>query len=162
MTIAVSRSQQRSPFAEAHSQARIHWPASVEPEHQSDTTGHWETRRVGQASSTKVDRMNEPASCAILFGPFRLLPRQRLLLQDGEPVRLGSRALDALIVLLGRPGQLVSKNVPISRLWPDTHVEEGNLKVQIAALRRVLGDGKDGVRYILRPIPDGATDLFPR
>jgi DNA-binding winged helix-turn-helix (wHTH) protein len=92
--------------------------------------------------------MNEPASCAIIFGPFRPLPTQRLLLQDGEPVRLGSRALDAPIALLERPGQLVPKNVLISRLWPDTHVEEGNFKVQIAALRRVLGDGKDGVRYI--------------
>ena len=61
---------------------------------------------------------------------------------------LGQPCLCALIALLERPGQLVPKNVLISRLWPDTHVEEGNLKVQIAALRRVLGDGKDGVRYI--------------
>lgn len=84
----------------------------------------------------------------ISFGPFRLFPRQRLLLEAGTPVRLGSRALDLLIVLLERPGELFSKDELISRVWPGTHVVEGNLKFQIAALRRALRDGREGRRYL--------------
>jgi predicted ATPase len=85
---------------------------------------------------------------AISFGPFRLFPRQRLLLEAGKPVRVGSRALDLLIALLERPGELLSKDELISRVWPTTHVVEGNLKFQIAALRRALRDGQEGRRYL--------------
>jgi predicted ATPase/DNA-binding winged helix-turn-helix (wHTH) protein len=89
-----------------------------------------------------------PVDRAILFGPFRLLPRQRLLLEAGKPVHVGSRAIDLLIALVERPGELLSKNELISRAWPSTHVVEGNLKFQIAALRRALHDGQDGRRYL--------------
>lgn len=82
------------------------------------------------------------------FGPFRLLPRQRLLLEAGEPVHVGSRALDLLLVLLERPGELLTKEELIARVWPNTHVIEGNLKFQISALRRAIRDGKDGSRYL--------------
>jgi predicted ATPase/DNA-binding winged helix-turn-helix (wHTH) protein len=85
---------------------------------------------------------------AISFGPFRLSPRQRLLLEAGKPVRIGSRALDLLIALVERPGELLSKDELISRVWPTTHVIEGNLKFQIAALRRALRDGQEGRRYL--------------
>src|SRR5262249_27104125 len=85
---------------------------------------------------------------AISFGPFRLVPSQQLLLEDGRPVRLGSRALDILIRLAWRPGQIVSKEDLIARVWPDTFVEEGNLRVHIAALRRAVGDGQAGRRYV--------------
>jgi len=88
------------------------------------------------------------AERALVFGPFRLFPRQRLLLEAGEPVHVGSRALDLLIALLERPGELVSKDELISRVWPSTHVVEGNLKFQIAALRRMLRDGQEGRRYL--------------
>jgi predicted ATPase/DNA-binding winged helix-turn-helix (wHTH) protein len=85
---------------------------------------------------------------AISFGPFRLSPRKRLLLEADKPVRVGSRALDLLIALVERPGQLLSKDQLISRVWPTTHVVEGNLKFQIAALRRALRDGQEGRRYL--------------
>ena len=85
---------------------------------------------------------------AISFGPFRLVPSQQLLLEDGKPVRLGSRALDILIALAERPNELVSKEDLIARAWPDTFVEEGNLRVHIATLRRALGDGQAGKRYV--------------
>ena len=85
---------------------------------------------------------------AISFGPFHLLPRQRLLLEAGKPVRVGSRALDLLIAFVERPGELLSKDELISRAWPTTHVVEGNLKFQIAALRRALRDGHKGRRYL--------------
>jgi len=85
---------------------------------------------------------------AISFGSFRLLPQQRLLLEAGKPVRVGSRALDLLIALAERPGELLSKDELISRAWPTTHVVEGNLRFQIAALRRALRDGREGRRYL--------------
>jgi predicted ATPase/DNA-binding winged helix-turn-helix (wHTH) protein len=84
----------------------------------------------------------------ISFGAFRLLPTQRLLLEGDRPVHVGSRARDILIALLERPGQLLSKQELLDRVWPDTFVEEGNLKVHVAALRRALGDGQAGKRYI--------------
>ena len=94
------------------------------------------------------DRTAASAHHAISFAPFRLVPSQQLLLEDGKPVRLGSRALDILIALAERPNELVSKEDLIARAWPDTFVEEGNLRVHIATLRRALGDGQAGKRYV--------------
>src|SRR5579862_1622828 len=86
---------------------------------------------------------------AISFGPFRLLSAQRLLLEGDKPVRLGSRAFDILIALVERAGEVVSKEALISRVWPTTFVEEANLKIQVSALRRALGDGQGGNRYVV-------------
>src|SRR6266699_2232582 len=85
---------------------------------------------------------------AISFGPYRLLAAQRLLLEGDTPVRLGSRAFDILATLLERPGDVIGKDELMSRTWPKTFVEDANLKIQISALRRVLGDGQGGNRYI--------------
>jgi predicted ATPase/DNA-binding winged helix-turn-helix (wHTH) protein len=85
---------------------------------------------------------------AISFGPFRLLPAQQLLLEGENPVRIGSRALEILIVLVERPGELVTKTELMARVWPKMVVEEGNLKVHVSMLRRTLGDGQPGRRYL--------------
>src|SRR5262245_59792215 len=85
----------------------------------------------------------------ITFGPFRLLPAQRALFEDDRPLRLGSRALDILIALADSPGELVSKDELIPRVWPKTFIEEANLRVHIASLRKALGDGQRGARYIM-------------
>src|SRR5580704_13502474 len=90
--------------------------------------------------------MDEPA---ISFGPYRLLAAQRLLLEGDTPVRLGSRAFDTLAALVGRAGEVVGKEELIARVWPETFVEESNLKIQVSALRRALGDGHAGNRYIV-------------
>jgi predicted ATPase/DNA-binding winged helix-turn-helix (wHTH) protein len=83
------------------------------------------------------------------FGPFVLIPERLSLLQNDAQVRIGGRALDILIALVERPGELVSKRELMARVWPDTIVDESNLKVNVTALRRVLGDGgPDDVRYI--------------
>jgi DNA-binding winged helix-turn-helix (wHTH) protein len=98
------------------------------------------------------DKRTDPATptpTEISFGSFRLLPGQFLLLEGDEPVRLGSRALEILIVLLERPGELVSKQELMGRVWPDTFVEPANLTVHISALRRTLRDGRDGNRFII-------------
>ena len=89
------------------------------------------------------------ADIAAAFGPFRLFAAQRLLLEHEKPLRLGSRALEILTVLVENPGELVTKEEPIGRVWPDTFVEEGNLRVHMAALRRALGDGQAGNRYVV-------------
>jgi len=86
---------------------------------------------------------------AITFGPFHLFPAQQLLLEVDKPVRLGSRAMEILGALVERPGETVSKRELVARVWPNTVVEEANLKVHIAALRKALGDGRDGNRYLV-------------
>jgi FixJ family two-component response regulator/DNA-binding winged helix-turn-helix (wHTH) protein len=85
---------------------------------------------------------------AVSFGPFRLLPAQQLLLEGETPVRLGSRALEILIALVERAGELVTKGELMARVWPNTVVEESNVKAHVANLRRVLGDGQPGRRYL--------------
>ena len=90
-------------------------------------------------------RSSQPA---ISFGPFRLLPTQQLLLKAGRRVHLGSRAFEILVALVERPGDVVSRAELIARVWPNTVVEESNLKVQVAGLRRALNDGRDGNRYL--------------
>ena len=82
------------------------------------------------------------------FGPFRVCPRKRLFFEGGSPLHLGSRAFEILIVLLERSGEVISKQDLIDRVWPGRTIEEANLKTQIAALRRILGDGQIGNRYI--------------
>src|ERR1700680_629084 len=86
---------------------------------------------------------------AISFGPFRLLAAQRLLLDSNGPVRLDSRAFDVLAALVERAGEVVGKEELIARAWPQTFVEESNLKIQVSALRRALGDGQGGHRYVV-------------
>ena len=86
---------------------------------------------------------------AISFGPYRLLAAQRLLLEGDKPVRLGSRAFDILTALVERAGEVVGKEELIARAWPKTFVEEANLKIQVSALRRALGDGQGGNRYVV-------------
>ena len=89
------------------------------------------------------------ATSEISFGPFRLLPAQLLLLEGDKPVPLGSRALHILMVLLERPGELVTKQELMARVWPNLFVEPATLTVHISALRRALRDGRDGNRFII-------------
>jgi DNA-binding winged helix-turn-helix (wHTH) protein len=86
---------------------------------------------------------------AFSFGPFRLLPSQRLLLEGGRRVQIGSRAFDILTVLVDRAGEVVSKDELIDRVWQKIFVDVSNLKTQISALRRVLGEGHAGRRFIV-------------
>ncbi|MEM5429669.1 winged helix-turn-helix domain-containing protein [Cupriavidus oxalaticus] len=83
------------------------------------------------------------------FGPFCLLPRKRVLLESGVPVRLGSRAFDLLVALVERAGEVVSNAELIARVWPNVVIEPGALRVHLAGLRKVLGDGRESQRYIV-------------
>ncbi|MBV8132059.1 MAG: winged helix-turn-helix domain-containing protein, partial [Alphaproteobacteria bacterium] len=95
------------------------------------------------------------------FGPFRLLPARRMLLQDGKPARLGSRAFDILVTLVERAGETIRRDELIARTWRDTVVAEGALRVHVAALRKVLGDGRAGRRYIANHPGRGYTFVAP-
>jgi predicted ATPase/DNA-binding winged helix-turn-helix (wHTH) protein len=84
----------------------------------------------------------------VRFGPFLLEPARRLLTRDGSPVGLSSRALDILSELTAAPGEILSKVQLLERVWPGVVVDEGALRFHVAALRKALGDGQDGARYI--------------
>jgi len=95
--------------------------------------------------------MTSPAAQArdlISFGPFSLVAGERFLTKEGAPVELGARTFDILIALVSRPNEIVSKRDLLARVWPDVIVEEGSLRFHIAALRKALGDGEHGARYI--------------
>jgi DNA-binding winged helix-turn-helix (wHTH) protein len=84
--------------------------------------------------------LNVIDSFQIHFGLFQLLPKRHLLLKNGQPVPLGSRAISLLIALASRPGELLKKTELLNIAWPRLVVEECNLRAQIKAIRRVLGD----------------------
>ncbi|MGN6828032.1 ATP-binding protein [Paucibacter sp. M5-1] len=91
--------------------------------------------------------MNQPQ--AWQFGAFKLLPAQRLLLEGNAPVRVGGRALDLLIVLVEAAGKIVGRDELIASVWKKVVVDEGSLRVHVAALRRALRDDGDLRRYIV-------------
>jgi predicted ATPase/DNA-binding winged helix-turn-helix (wHTH) protein len=95
------------------------------------------------------------------FGSFSLIPAQRMLLEDGKPLRLGSRALDILVTLVESAGETIRKDQLIARTWPDTVVDEGALRVHVAALRKALGDGRAGKRYIANVPGRGYSFIAP-
>ena len=106
-----------------------------------------DVRRPLQSPDANQLKAGKPAGATtreISFGRFRLLPAQFLLLEGDKPVPLGSRAMHILIVLLERPGELVTKQELMDRVWPNVFVEPANLSVHISALRRALRDGRDG------------------
>ena len=82
------------------------------------------------------------------FGPFELSIGERVLRRDGRVLPLGDRALDILTYLADRPGEVIAKQELMDHAWPDVTVEEGNLRVHVAAIRKALGDGQFGNRYI--------------
>jgi predicted ATPase/DNA-binding winged helix-turn-helix (wHTH) protein len=83
------------------------------------------------------------------FGPFRMSVTQRLIERSGEPLQLGGRALDILIALVERAGDVVSQRELIDLVWPNVSVDDGNLRYHVATLRRALYDGVNGARYII-------------
>jgi DNA-binding winged helix-turn-helix (wHTH) protein len=90
-----------------------------------------------------ICRSSITVDAAIEFGRFRVLLRRRRLLADGLPVELGTRAFDLLVILLEADGALVTKEELFRRVWPGIVVSEGNLKVQISALRNALGPDRN-------------------
>lgn len=82
------------------------------------------------------------------FGPFELSIGERTLRRDGRALTLGGRALDILTYLADRPGEVIAKQELMDHVWSEVTVEEGSLRVHVAAIRKALGDGQFGNRYI--------------
>jgi DNA-binding winged helix-turn-helix (wHTH) protein len=142
----MSTSESTTPFFGRLSWCQAPAPVQFHPEtglvaiQSPDRDKRFFVQRTERARATRTE---------VLFGPFRLLPTQFLLLEGDKPVGLGSRALEILIVLLERPGELVSKQELMGRVWPNIFVEPANLTVHMSALRRALRDGRDGNRFII-------------
>jgi TolB-like protein/DNA-binding winged helix-turn-helix (wHTH) protein/Flp pilus assembly protein TadD len=82
------------------------------------------------------------------FGPFRLIPDERQLLRDNQPVQLTPKCFDLLVVLVENSGHLIGKDELLQRLWPDSIVEEANLSVNMSALRRALDEDPNEHQYV--------------
>ena len=111
-------------------------------------------------SSTDLPNPVDPvlasgARHVVRFGAFHLMLTERALIEGARKVPLGDRAFDILATLVEHAGTVVSKEDLIARAWPRRVVEEVNLRIHIAALRRALGDGKAGERYIVNIIGRG-------
>ena len=85
---------------------------------------------------------------AVSFGPFRLHVARRTLERSGVALNVGGRALEILIALIERAGEVVSRNELMTRVWPDVTVDDVSLRVHIAALRKALADGEPDARYV--------------
>jgi predicted ATPase/DNA-binding winged helix-turn-helix (wHTH) protein len=108
-----------------------------------------------------LKQLFESSAAELVFGPFRFFPLQRIVLRDGTPLRLGSRAREILVALVERAGEVVKKRELIERVWPDTVVDEGALRVHIAALRKALGQGQAGMRYVENVTGQGYRFVAP-
>src|SRR5580704_17486766 len=84
----------------------------------------------------------------VSFGPFSLAARERLLTRDGAEINLSSRALDLLIRLVAHPNEPMGKRELLAEIWPDQTVGEASLRFHMNGLRKALGDGQGGARYI--------------
>ena len=106
---------------------------------------------MGFAERSNADlwHASRPRPGAVLtFGRYEVELRARRLLRDGRAIALGSRAFDVLIALLSARGRVVPKRDIMRTVWPDTQVDESNLRFQIAALRHALEDHRDYIKTI--------------
>ena len=118
-----------------------------------------------ETKAARLNLMSVSQKTAFRFETFRFKRRGGLtrLRASGvwEPVTLGSRALDVLMTLVGRPGELLTKQELMDAVWPDVAVEDSNLTVQISALRRVLDEGRAEGSCIQTVIGRGYRFLAP-
>src|SRR5216683_1127506 len=108
-----------------------------------------------------VQQVGSPIAIRIRFGPFELNAAERSLKKAGHVIPLGGRAYDILIALLESAGEVVGKAELIARAWPDVTVEEGSLRVHLSALRKALGDGQFGSKYIANIQGHGYSFIAP-
>ena len=98
---------------------------------------------------------------ALAFGRFVLDRASKQLLEDDKVLRLGGRAFDLLCALAERSGEVLSRAELEARVWPHTVVEETSLRVHVSALRKALGDGVGGARYIANVPGRGYSFVIP-
>jgi predicted ATPase/DNA-binding winged helix-turn-helix (wHTH) protein len=108
-----------------------------------------------------VQQISSPGAIALRFGPFELNVGERSLKKANQVIPLGGRAYDILIALLENAGEVVEKAELMARAWPDVTVEEGSLRVHLSALRKALGDGQFGNKYIANIQGHGYSFIAP-
>jgi predicted ATPase/DNA-binding winged helix-turn-helix (wHTH) protein len=108
-----------------------------------------------------VQQISPPSAIRLQFGPFELNVAERSLKKANQILPLGGRAYDILIALLENAGEVVGKAELIARAWPDVTVEEGSLRVHLSALRKALGDGQFGNKYIASIQGHGYSFIAP-
>src|SRR5216684_2260934 len=108
-----------------------------------------------------IQQIGSPSAIRLGFGPFELNVAERSLRKANQVVPLGGRAYDILIALLENAGEVVGKAELIARAWPDVTVEEGSLRVHLSALRKALGDGQFGNKYIASIQGQGYSFIAP-
>ena len=108
-----------------------------------------------------VQQIGSPSAIRLRFGPFELNVAERSLKKANQVIPLGGRAYDILIALLEKAGEVVAKAELIARAWPDVTVEEGSLRVHLSALRKALGDGQFGDKYIANIQGRGYSFIAP-
>ena len=108
--------------------------------------------RQMQAANIPPAEVRQPNSSTYAFGAFLLVSKERKLLLADEPVQLGSRAFDTLVVLLERAGSVVSADELMRLVWPGVTVDEANLRVQVGSLRKALARGEGG-RHAIKTVP---------
>src|SRR5260221_2638226 len=108
-----------------------------------------------------IQQIGSPSAIRLRFGPFELNVAERSLKKANQVIPLGGRAYDILIALLENAGEVVGKAELIARAWPDVTVEEGSLRVHLSALRKALGDGQFGNKYIASIQGQGFSLIAP-
>src|SRR5882724_4853426 len=108
-----------------------------------------------------VQQIGSRAAIRVRFGPFELNVAERSLRKANQVIPLGGRAYDILNALLENAGEVVGKAELIARAWPDVTVEEGSLRVHLSALRKALGDGQFGNKYIASIQGQGYSFIAP-
>jgi DNA-binding winged helix-turn-helix (wHTH) protein len=108
-----------------------------------------------------IQQIGSPRAIRLRFGPFELNVTERSLRKANQVLPLGGRAYDILIALLENAGEVVGKAELIARAWPDVTVEEGSLRVHLSALRKALGDGQFGNKYIANVQGQGYSFIAP-
>src|SRR5947209_6667628 len=108
-----------------------------------------------------VQQIGSSSAIRLGFGPFELNVGERSLKKANQVIPLGGRAYDILIALLENAGEVVAKSELIAKAWPDVTVEEGSLRVHLSALRKALGDGQFGNKYIANIQGQGYSFIAP-
>src|SRR5712672_3253626 len=108
-----------------------------------------------------IQQVGSPSAIRLRFGPFELNVAERTLKKANHAIPLGGRAYDILIALLENAGEVVPKSELIAKAWPDVTVEEGSLRVHLSALRKALGDGQFGDKYIANVQGRGYSFIAP-
>src|SRR6266550_7480310 len=120
-----------------------------------------ESSKILAEKLMSVQQIGLPSAIRLRFGPFELNVAERSLKKVDHVIPLGGRAYDILIALLENAGEVVAKSELIAKAWPDVTVEEGSLRVHLSALRKALGDGQFGNKYIANVQGQGYSFIAP-